>query len=167
MKQIYKSIDGQIFDKEKDCLVHEFNLKGGSENFKSTVKAAVDEVKKLTGLDIKIKEVDANIEWDGDPNSDIMRFIERQEVHLIVYKDGVQRGEEYNRGSDGNYYTKENLIEELIKEYHTPYLKIHEGIIGESNEGEWCPEGYAIDGINVNDILKSNYGKRIRIEILE
>lgn len=151
-------MDGKIFEKEKDCLVHEFNLKGGSESFKSIVQEAVNEVKNITGLDIEIREASAKIDWDGDPNTDVKNFVEWQEIELVVYKDGVQRGEEYSRGSQGGF-TKEFLVEQLVKEYHTPYLQVH--------EGDWFPEGYAIDGINVNDILRANYGKKIRIEILE
>jgi len=166
VKQIYRSTDGEIFEREKDCLIHEFNLKGGNEYFKSIVKAAVEEFEEKTGLTIEIKEANAKIDWDGDPNTDVMNFVEWQEVDLIVNSNDKQRGENYSRGSQGGF-TKEYLVEQLIKEYHTPYLKVHEGMIADSNEGEWYPEGYAIDGINVNDILRVNYGKRIKIEVLE
>lgn len=166
MEQIYKASDGTIFDRKKDCLIHEFNLKGGNESFSLMVQEAVKEIEAKTDLKINIIETKAKIDWDGDPNTDIMEYVEWQEVNLIIYHNGSQRGENYDRGSQGGF-TKENLVDDIIKEYYTPYQNQHEGIIMDSNEGEWYPEGYAIDGVNVNDILRANYGKKIRIEVLE
>jgi hypothetical protein len=166
MQEIYKASDGAIFDRKKDCMVHEFNLKGGSESFKEIVQSAIKEIESRTDLKIELVEASAKIDWDGDPNTDVMEFVEWQGVNLTIYHNGTQRGENYDRGSQGGY-TKEYLVDAIIKEYYTPYQKQHAGIIGDSDEGEWYPEGYAIDGININDILRANYGKRIRIEILE
>jgi hypothetical protein len=166
MKQIYKSVDGIIFEKIKDCMIHEFNLKGGCNAFKLLVQDAVKDIESKTDLKIKIEEAKAKIDWDGDPNTDVMEYVEWQEVDLIIYHQGNQRGENYSRGSQGGF-TKESLVDSIIKEYYTPYQKIHEGVIADSDDGEWYPEGYAIDGINVNDILRANYGKRIRIEVLD
>ena len=165
MKQIYKAEDGKVFELEKDCLEYEFNLNDGNNQFKSMVLEAIEEVESITGLKFEMKKAKAKVDWDGDPNEDKMKYVVWQEVEIKVYDNGAQRGELFSRGSQGGY-TKELLVDELIKEYHIPYQKAHEGVIEDSDLG-WYREGYVINGVEINEILRAHYGKRIRIEVID
>ncbi|MDT0160346.1 hypothetical protein [Bacillus sp. AG4(2022)] len=166
MKQIYKATDGTIFESKRECLEHEFNLKGGTNYFESLVQEAVKEFESFTGLKVKVEEAKASIGWDGDPNTIERNYVEWQEVDLVITKDGRQIGENYSRGSQGGY-TKEYLIENLTKEYYAPFQKLHEGVVEEYDDPSYYSEEYVVNGVNVNDILRANFGKRVRIEVLE
>jgi hypothetical protein len=167
MKEIYKAKDGKVFERKSDCLIHEFELNGGNENFNKLVREAANAVEALTGLRLEVIKAEAKIGWDGNPNTEEHEYVEWQTVDIKIFnKDGSQRGEDFSRGSQGGF-TKESLVDDLLTEYHVPFQKVHEGIIEDSNDGWLVPEGYMINGVNVNDILRNNYGKRIKLEILD
>ncbi|WP_080845620.1 hypothetical protein [Cytobacillus gottheilii] len=166
MKQIYKANDGTIFENKKDCLKHEFKIKGGAKQFTLEVLEAAKDFEKLTGLEVLVKQADASIGWDGDPNTDVQNYVEWQKVNLVISKDGKQIGENYSRGSQGGF-TKKSIIEELTREFYAPYQKVHEGVLKESEHQSYYGEEYEVNGVNVNDILRANFGKKIRIEVFE
>jgi hypothetical protein len=168
MKQVFKSEDGLVFDSKADCLKHEFELNGGNEAFKELVNQAAGEVEQVSGLKLFINESYAKVGWDGDPNVDEHNYVVWQTVYISAYEDdGKQRGEDFARRSQGGY-TKELLVESLLKEFHYPYLSTHEGILVDGDEGEWVVVcDYKINGVSVEDVMNRNLGKRIRIEILD
>jgi hypothetical protein len=165
MKQVYKcDIDGKVFDKKSDCLKHEFELKGGNQRFINDVKEAINYLEDTTDLQFEVVSAKAEIGWDGNPNTSIMNFVELQDVEIIVYFNGEQRGETYSRGGY-DYYTKEKLIEELTDEYVTPYKQKFEGYLSDNND--YYTSGFDLDGVNLDKILRAMYGKKIRLEIIE
>lgn len=165
MKQVYKcEIDGIVFDNMKDCLQHEFDLKGGSKRFEDEVKEAIKYIEDNTDLNLQLIEAKAEIGWDGDSNTSKMRYVELQEVEIIIFHDGEQRGETFSRGGQ-NYFTKDKIIEDIYDEYVTPYKSKFEGYLTQNND--YYSSGFDLDGVNLDKILNAMYGKKIKLEIIE
>lgn len=167
MKQVYKcEIDGKIFDNRGDCLKHEFALKDGNKLFVEEVNATLTHLTEKYGLEFVINEIKAEVDWDHDPNTDVANFAEWHHIDVDVYANGVQRGDSFSRGSQGNY-TKEVIIEEIVSEYVAPYNTKFEGYL--TNNEEYYSCGFDLEGVNLDKILRTIYdsGKKIRIEVIQ
>lgn len=166
MKRVYKcEIDGKVFDLERDCLKHEFELKGGSSNFKNMVNETLKYLESTSDLTFELIEAKAEVSWDGDPNTDVHKYVEWQEIELKVYHNDEQRGETYSRGAQGSY-TREVIIDEITKEYIIPYQKVHEGYLTD-DVLDYYGSGYNLNGVDLDSILRAMYGKKIRLEVIE
>lgn len=165
MKQVYKcEIDGKVFDRKGDCLKHEFELKGGSKRFELEVEEALKYLKEQYSLDFSVINVKAEVDWDGDPNTDEMNFVEWQTVEIDVYSNGDQRGETYSLSSEGDI-TKEVIIGDIVDKYVTPYSTKFEGYLSENDD--YYSSGFDLNGVNLDRILRAVYGKKIRLEVIE
>jgi hypothetical protein len=165
MKEVYKcELDGKVFERKVDCMRHEFELNGGSKRFENEVKDVLQELESETGLEFNLIESNSKIEWDGDPNTDIMRYVESQTLEIEVYYNGEQRGDTYSRGSEGGF-TKDVIREELLNEYVVPYENKFEGFLEENDD--YYSSGFNLNGIELDKILRAMYGKKIRLEVIE
>lgn len=165
MKMVYKcEIDGKVFDRERDCLKHEFELKGGSKHFENIVKDAISVIETCSDLKIELYEAKAEIDWDGDTNKDIQKYVEWQTIDLAVFRNGEKIGENYSRSSEGGF-TKEVIIQDITDEYITPYKGKYEGYLTQNED--YYASGFDLDGVNLDKILRAMYGKKIRLEIIE
>ncbi|MGG2091296.1 hypothetical protein AB1283_00835 [Bacillus sp. S13(2024)] len=164
MKQIYKAEDGKVFETKGECLKYEFELKGGSKHFEKQVEEAIVYLENTTNLTFKIIEAKAKVDWDGNPNTDELNYVEWQTVDIVVYANKEQRGENFSRGSQGGF-NKDTIIEDILEEYVRPYESKFEGFLEEN--GDYYGSGFKLDGIDLDSILRAAYGNKIRIEIIE
>lgn len=167
MKTLYKSeIDGKIFESKGKCLKHEFELKNGSELFVNNVQTALKELEQEYDLTFNVLELEASVDWDENPNTDEMNFVEWCTYEIEVYYKGVKRGEDFSGGSSSGIFSKDIIKEMIIKNYVSPYKKRFEGKVEETRSGVYNST-YKIEGTSIEDIIHASFGKTLRIEILD
>jgi hypothetical protein len=166
LKTIFQSVDGKTFENQKDCLVHEFELKGGEKHFQSLVQHAHDILSKRHGVTFENVKAKAWIDWDEDPNTDELVYAVHQEVYFEVYKDGVMIGDPYNRGGmNEDAFSVEGIVRDVEEENIIQTISSFEGVLEECTD-MFCYTGleFKLNGYDIHHILQSLVGKKIKIE---